>query len=432
MKKQNSPSQSKGTRSNFGAWGWFTILFAFFSFMFAGNLIVDGMNITVSAFAELRGWESGVLLSFSTVAGLISIVGCVVLSDCVGRYGVKLVYCVSLAIVAVCCMFWGAVTEIWEYVIILILVNVFGNGFGFVGGTAILSNWFPQKKGLAMGWATIGFQASPILMLPIFSWIMNRFDLTIAYQGVGICLFLLLIMCVVLVKSNPEERGCAPDNDWTHTLEEYKVLHQKAIDYERNHHLTKLQLLKTKQMWQIGIVNGLAQMAITVLIVQFIPNMINCGFSSNTATMIYSVASIVGGVGSYLWGVLDQKIGVKKATVWMCAMHALGGLIFAVAASKIVGGMVIPIVGAFVVGSILGVSSNYVGSFTATVFGRYGYARAFGLVYMVVCALRSAGFALVGSISTVTGSYTLSYILAGILSLTAMLLTLRIDDRCIG
>ena len=68
MKEQVRSSQFQTTRSNFGAWGWFTILFAFFSFMFAGNLIVDGMNITVSAFAQLRGWQSGVLLSYSSAA----------------------------------------------------------------------------------------------------------------------------------------------------------------------------------------------------------------------------------------------------------------------------------------------------------------------------------------------------------------------------
>ena len=31
----------------------------------------------------------------------------------------------------------------------------------------------------------------------------------------------------------------------------------------------------------------------------------------------------LGGVGSYLGGLLDQKVGVKKATVWMCLMHGI-------------------------------------------------------------------------------------------------------------
>lgn len=67
MKKTENTPISKSANSNFGPWGWFIILFALLSFMFAGNLIVDGLNITVAAFTELRGWESGVLLSCSTV-----------------------------------------------------------------------------------------------------------------------------------------------------------------------------------------------------------------------------------------------------------------------------------------------------------------------------------------------------------------------------
>ena len=431
MKKTENPPISKSANSNFGPWGWFIILFALLSFMFAGNLIVDGLNITVAAFTELRGWESGVLLSCSTVAGLVAIVGCVILSNCVCRFGVKAVYCVSLAVVCCCCMVWGSVTQLWQYILILILVNVFGNGFGFVGGTAILANWFPQKKGLAMGWATIGFQASAVALLPAFQWLLERYNLKVAYRLMGLCLLALLMVCLFLVKGDPEDRGCAPDNDWSHSLEEYQQLHRAALKQEKTHRWTTLRLLKTKQMWQIGLVNGLVQMAITVLIVQFIPNLINCGFSANAATLIYSVASVIGAIGSYLWGVLDQKIGVKKATVWMCVFHGVAGALFALASSGLFATPVLPILGAFVVGSILGVSSNYVGSFTATVFGRYGYAKAFGMVYMIVCGLRSIGYVLIGALSAVTGSYTLSYVLAGVLSIVALGMTLFIDERCI-
>lgn len=294
MKKTENTPISKSANSNFGPWGWFIILFALLSFMFAGNLIVDGLNITVAAFTELRGWESGVLLSCSTVAGLVAIVGCVILSNCVCRFGVKAVYCVSLAVVCCCCMVWGSVTQLWQYILILILVNVFGNGFGFVGGTAILANWFPQKKGLAMGWATIGFQASAVALLPAFQWLLERYNLKVAYRLMGLCLLALLMVCLFLVKGDPEDRGCAPDNDWSHSLEEYQQLHRAALKQEKTHRWTTLRLLKTKQMWQIGLVNGLVQMAITVLIVQFIPNLINCGFSANAATLIYSVASVIG------------------------------------------------------------------------------------------------------------------------------------------
>ena len=417
-------------RSNFGAWGWFIIVFSFLSFMFAGNLIVDSLNITVGAFSALHGWKTGTLLTYSTVAGLIAIAGAGVLSKCVQRFGVKKIYIISLAVVSACCMVWGSITTTTEYAIIIILVNVFGEGFGFVGGTAILANWFPKKKGLAMGWATIGFQASAIVLLPLYVYILNRYNLVVAYRAIGTCLLILLVVCILFLKNNPEERGCTPDNEHEYSVEEYKEMHEKAQEIGKEYYLTNSQLLRTKQIWQIGVINGLVQLAITILIVQFIPNLMVCGFSETRATLLYSLASIVGGIGSYLWGVLDQKIGIKKATMWMCVAHSVAGLTFALASMQI-GGKVMAAISAFIVGTILGVSSNYVGSFTAQVFGRYGYASAFSLVIMIVTGLRSLGYSLVGVINTATNSNMIAYMIAAVLGVVALLMTTRVDDSCI-
>ena len=429
---QSQAETRKSAKSNFGTWGWFTVFFSFFSFMFAGNLIIDSLNITVTAFSALHGWESSILLSYSTLAGLVAIAGCGILSQCVNRFGVKLVYLFSLLIVAVCCFLWGAVTEIWEYVAILVLVNIFGNGFGFVGGTAIIANWFPKKKGLAMGWATIGFQASAVLLLPVFQFLLDSFDLKTAYRFIGVCLFALALICAVFVKSHPEERGCAPDNDNSHSPEEYLRLHTEAMEYAKSSPFTVGKLLKTRQMWQIGIINGLIQLAVTALIAQFIPHMVTCGISESNALTIYAAAAVLGGVGSYLWGVLDYRIGVKKATVWMCVMHAAAGIAFALTESGICTSRGFLYFSALLVAAILGVSSNFLGSFTATVFGRYDYARAFSVIYMLVCGLRALSFVTVGGLAAVTGNYTASYIATAVLSVIALLVTLRTDDRCIG
>lgn len=424
-------SKGNASRSNFGLMGWFIIIFAFFSFMFAGNLIVDSLNVTIGAFSLMHGWNIGTLLTYSTVGSLISIISSGILSVFVSKYGVKIIYSISLAIVAMCCMFWGSITSLYQYAVIVILVNIFGNGFGFIGGTAILSNWFPKKKGLAMGWATIGFQASAVILLPFYQFMLEKYDLATAYRVVGAGLFVLLFICIVFVKNDPEDRGCTPDNDNTLSIEQYRKLHEKALKFEKENHLSVIELVKTKQMWHIGLINGLVQLAITVLIVQFIPNLAGCGFSQSEATLLYSVASIVGGIGSYLWGVLDHRVGVKRASMWMCMIHAIAAALFALSAIN-VGGKTTAILAAFAVGSILGVSSNYVGSFTAQVFGRYGYASAFAAIYMVVTALRSLGYMLIGVINTATGSNFIAYIISALLSLLALIITFKTDDRCIN
>ena len=419
-------------KNDFGFWGWFSILFALISFMFAGNLIIDSLNLTVSGFADLRGWDANLLLSYSTIAGIVAIAGCGVLSKCVSRFGVKNIYTICLAIVGVCCMWWGSITQIWEYVLILILVNIFGNGFGFVCGTALLANWFPKKKGLAMGWATIGFQVSALLLLPAFRYLMNRYDLKAAYRMIGICLFALMFVCIFFVRSNPEDRGCPPDNDKSCDMEFYKAMHREALEYAKHSPFSTKRLLRTKQVWQISLINGLVQLAVTALIAQFVPHMVKSGISEDLAVLLYSAASVIGGIGSYLWGVLDYRIGVKRATCWMCIMHAVSGFVFAIIASGIYMATWFIYLSTLLLASILGVSSNYLGSFTASVFGRYDFSNAFSIIYMLVCGIRALSFITVGGLYELTGSYSASYAVTCVLSLVALAITYKTDDTCIG
>ena len=44
--------------------------------------------------------------------------------------------------------------------------------------TNIMSNWFPRKKGIAMGWVTIGFPLSATVSVPVLSGILKESGLS--------------------------------------------------------------------------------------------------------------------------------------------------------------------------------------------------------------------------------------------------------------
>lgn len=422
---------SQSAKSNFSVWGWFVIGYTFLTLMFAGNLLIDSLNITLQAFNRLHGWDTGVLLSYSTVAGIIAIAGAGLLGRWVDKYGARFVFTTTLTIVAVCAFLWGHINQIWQYVAILIVVNVFGNGFGFIASTNIIANWFPRKKGLAMGWATIGFQASAVVLLPVFTLILNASGLAMAYNMVGICLIILALVSIFALRNNPEERGCTPDNDKSKSVDEYRRLHEEANEYIKNSPFTLKRLLKTKQIWQIGLVMGLMQMSISGLISQFVPKMMEIGLSQNYALTVYSIASVVGGVFSYLWGVLDQKIGTKRTTVLASLSHGIAGFVCAMAGT-VVHSLAWLYFAAFMVAINLGVSSNLLGSFGVTVFGRYDFAKAYTPMYMLTCGIRSFSFITVGMLFSLTGTYTASYIATGLVAVLGMIITFFIKDNCIG
>jgi MFS family permease len=432
LEKQNVETEiNKSAKSNFGGWGWGHVGFTFFTLMFAGFLLIDSQNIVLGAFNALRGWNTGVLLSFSAYAGLVAIAGAALLGRWVVLWGSRVVFIVTLLIVTAAVLFWGHVTALWQFALVVGVINVFGNGFGFIASTNLISNWFPRKKGLAMGWATIGFQGSAMLLLPAFAFVLDRYGLPGALNAVAACLVALALVCAIFIRDHPEQRNCTPDNDKGKSLEEYKRLHDEAIMYQKTGAFTVKRLLRTKEMWQIGAVMGLMQLAVSGLIVQFIPKIMETGVKQDTALMIYSAAAVIGGVFSYLWGVLDQKVGTKRTTALASATHGIAALACA-AAGTLVHSFAWVCFAALLVAINLGVSSNLLGSFTVTVFGRYDFSSAFTPIYMVTCGIRSLSFLIVGMLYAATGAYLWPYLATALCAFLAMVCTFFINDRCLG
>lgn len=82
-------SVSKSAKSNFGRKGWTLIGLCGLMLFFSTGTSVDGLNATVQGLADLHGWEPAVLLGFSTLSGLISIVGMFVFGLLCHRIGAR-------------------------------------------------------------------------------------------------------------------------------------------------------------------------------------------------------------------------------------------------------------------------------------------------------------------------------------------------------
>ena len=51
----------------------------------------------------------------------------------------------------------------------LTLVTVFSSCYAYIGGGALVANWFPKKKGLAMGYTTMGNNFASAFFVPMIS-----------------------------------------------------------------------------------------------------------------------------------------------------------------------------------------------------------------------------------------------------------------------
>ena len=181
------------TSSNFGAKGWVIMILTFFSILLMSNICYDSLNVTIPEFgttfavlagvpgAEMEGAIGGniaMLYMFSTVAAWVSVIGAGLWGALCGKLTCRKTWAASLIVGAVGCLVWSQATNAAVYFIGLALSYVGGMGFAYIASLNVISNWFPRKKGLAMGWVTIGFPLSAVIATPLCSALLKGLGLS--------------------------------------------------------------------------------------------------------------------------------------------------------------------------------------------------------------------------------------------------------------
>ncbi len=380
-------------RSNFGGWGWAMILYCGISYYLAAALSTDTLNWYPAAFQGFHGWGESFVNMCNTMAGVggwVGIAAAIIFSAMTIKVGSRIMALIGNLICGVLCIVM-AMTNSQGIFFAMIICMV------FVGGTIqlncvpnnIMNVWFPKKKGIALGWASMGLPVCTATIILIFSAIGNP---RTAYILLGIVCFAFGFISLAWAKNTPEEVGCVPDNDKDVDPEEAKALMEKQTEAAKK--MTMGVIAKDKNTWLIGIGHGLLWMTTIGLVSNFVTKMVMTGVDSNFAVTMLTVAAIVGIVGSYIWGWLDQKFTTRIASVIYGVWYLVALLIMIFQN----GSTFMVVLAAIFVGFGIGGIGNLIPSMVGTCFGRFGFIQANRLVAPINTAVRSCALVIIGAV----------------------------------
>ena len=140
-----------------------------------------------------------------------------------------------------------------------------------------------------------------------------------------------------------------------------------------------------------------------------------------------TVAAILGLFGSYATGWLDQKLGTKRASVIYGAWYLVALILCVLPANSVT------LYGSiFFIGIGIGGVGNLFPSMAATVFGRYDFVRALGVLNPITAVVRSFAFVILAFGLSKLGGYAGAYGIIAVVDVIGIVLVSRIDDTCIG
>lgn len=438
---------ASATSSNFGVKGWIIMILTFFSILLMSNICYDSLNVTIpvfgSTFAQLMGAPEstgatiGMLYMFSTVAAWVSVIGAGLWGALCGKLTCRRTWAASLIVGAIGCLVWSQATNAVVYFIGLALSYVGGMGFAYIASLNVISNWFPRKKGLAMGWVTIGFPLSAVIATPLCSALLASLGLSGIYYLYAILCVVLAIIVFLYVRDYPEEKGAYPDNDASYDKAQAEAELKAGLEYMKTSPWTGKKLLRTGTVWKMVVSLGVMELLSLGIMTNFMPRMQQIGYAEGQIIPMLAVAGLLACVGSVLCGLLDAKVGPKKAIIITYIVAIISIVLNVVAGNiKTAGNEGLATVLFFIslpfLAIMLGGAANYLVSLTNTIWGRYDFPAAYRLLKPLVAVVGALGMTIVGGIGNAGPGYGVAYMVLGVLAVIGTIIMFTVDDSLVG
>ena len=170
----------------------------------------------------------------------------------------------------------------------------------------------------------------------------------------------------------------------------------------------------------MAVTTGMFQICSLGVVSQMVLRNMELGFSREQATFILSLVALIGLVGSFFVGYMDERLGTKKSMLFFGIWYALSLLANATENTVLV------YVSIFMIGMSIGGSANFTTSLTTSVFGRQGFSKVNSVVFPIQGAVSALSFVVNGVVSNITG-YT--YLIFAGVSVVSALIVLLVDEH---
>jgi OFA family oxalate/formate antiporter-like MFS transporter len=412
----NEVKKTKTKLTGFGKEGWGIIIYCAAMFWFYVGMVNDGSNITAPAFAAKTGIDYSLVLSMGTIAGLVGFLFFIMFGQINIRIGSRKTSTICLLTAGIFYIVLGMANSLIVYAVALCVITGSVMSGGYIAGGTLVAKWFPKKKGIVMGYTTMGHNLASAFYVPMIAFLVNTLGLEKGVMVPSVLVMILGIIGLLMVRDTPQERNLLPDNVSS------EVYEKEYYDGDVTDHTggwTTPKLLKEREFWLTAVTTGIYQLVTVGVMTQLVVRNMQLGFTQTQAISLMTFLAAIGVGGSWLFGVLDTKFGTKPTMFIFGIWYMLALFLNVLETSVSIYASV------FMIGMAIGGSANFTTSLPTAVFGRHGFEKVNSIVFPVQGIITSMNFLLSGMSIALTGSLRGVYVVfIGIIGINLILISL--------
>jgi MFS transporter, OFA family, oxalate/formate antiporter len=281
------------------------------------------------------------------------------------------------------------------------VIGGIGLGLGYSATTPCAIKWFDSsKKGIISGIVVSGVGLAPVYIAPLTNYFINKYGIQNTFIILGVIAFVCISIFSLFLKNPPA--GHIPKG----------YVQPKVTARE----FTWKEMLKTKQfilLWFAYLLTATAGLMLIAHIASIA--LTQAGWQGGYLLIV--VLSVFNALGRIAAGFLSDLIGRTRAMILVFFLQAVNMFIFTFYSS-----VPLLIAGTALAGLSYGALFSLFPSTTADFFGLKNLGVNYGLVFTGWGIAGIVGPILGGQVADITGTYTFSYIVAGVLLLAGILM----------
>ncbi|KPJ52654.1 MAG: hypothetical protein AMJ37_02505 [Dehalococcoidia bacterium DG_18] len=308
-------------------YGWIVLSIALITLVL-GYAIRNTFSVFYPTIVEEFGWGRGTTALMFSMTIIVYGFMAPVAGGLVDRFGPRLILPVGAFIVGVGVALCSMATTQWHFYLFYGIMGA--AGLSLVGWTplsAIISNWFVRKRGLAFGILSVGFGGS-LIFASVAQFLISTFGWQTAYVIIGVSSIAIIVpLCSILLRHSPQDKGLLPDGV---RFSSQEPQHQNESDISARLEgewaataWTLPRAIKTYQFWLLFLIAFcLVGFAEQIAIAHQVFFFRDVGYGPMRAASIYSVFGVAFVVGNVCSSFSD-RLGREMVFIPSCLLSAV-------------------------------------------------------------------------------------------------------------
>jgi len=385
-------------------YGWRIVSVVFLTNFVSVGLVFYSYGVFFKALAaefggSRLGVSTGLVIMSVVIAGLSPFLG-----RLVDRGSIRNIMCGGACVLALGFSLASQVGALWQfYVLMGTLVAVGSAMLGALAGSALITNWFSERRGTALGISGMGISGSGMVMALVATALVSAIGWRgtfLVYAAASVVTVLPVVWFIVV--NRPEDLGLRADGvEVSATTAEGAGL----ISVPVAPLWSAKDTLRDVNFWVVALVVGLNFCANGAVLTHIIPHVTDIGFEPMAAASVLSTMAGCGVVGKVLFGWIADRIP-KRAALWVATgLQGLGvWLILDVQAYSEL----------LLAGTVFGLGMGGMMPLWAALigagFGRHAFGRVMGLMGPVMLPIQVVGIPYAGWVYDRNGSYDVAFL----------------------